>query len=98
MHFKKATPTERAAYKAAGGVYPLHGTAQSRDGITCYIEDLREWGRGNPTWEVAYPKGYIHALDMTHTSLCYSLAEAKETVRYAPLMKCDCIECMEHNS
>lgn len=84
MTYRTATADQKAAYK---GVYKLHGFLTLDSGEVCAVEDLREWGRDNPQWEVRAPAGYHFWGYTTHGRLLYTLAEVRAE-RLATLVKC----------
>lgn len=84
MTYRTATAEQKAAYH---GVYKLHGFLTLSSGHVCAVEDLREWSRENPQWEVRAPAGYHFAGYTTHGRLLYTLAEVRAE-RHATLVKC----------
>lgn len=94
MSYRKATPEEKVAYQNAPrhNVYPLAGWIKVGDHL-CAVEDLSEWPRGNPQYEIIAPEG-MHFCDgdTLHTLLCTDQKDVRERAAMADVEKCTCDE------
>ena len=71
---RRATPEEKAAWHAAGEIYPLHGFIRNGP-HECPVEDLRAyWPADDPQWEVHAPAGFQYT-DGAHSHLCWTLRD-----------------------
>lgn len=85
---RKATAEERQAYAETKPVYPLYGWV-TVDTWPCPVEDLREWSRENPQYEIILPRSYHAKNEFTHTMLCHTLKDVRDTAKWTKLEKCD---------
>lgn len=90
--YRKATPEERATYRAQlpRPVYPLAGFVIVA-GVSCAVEDLGEWERGNPQYEIIAPAGQHFDIGETvHTLLCDNVKDVRDRAASAGLASCSC--------
>lgn len=97
--YRTATADERALYAARTDrpIYPLRGFVTVKGGTVCHVEDLREWGSENPTFEIVAPHG-MHLIEgpadnpceTMHTLLCDSVADVRERASMFTAVPCTC--------
>lgn len=83
-----ATAAEKADYLAKKPVYPLLGWV-TVSGHRCAVENLSEWEKPDPQFEVMAPAGFHFDGDL-HTLLAHSRSDLRERIACHELHPCDC--------